>query len=74
MLVGMYVEKSHYPKTFLSLVSESDVDNEIIYLSEKTFTYCYGPHPFILVGSKHSLKKLKEIGYKTFDKWWSREI
>ena len=29
-------------------------------------------HPFILVGSKHSLKKLKEIGYKTFDKWWKK--
>ena len=73
MLVGMYVEQSHYPKTFLSLVSESDVDNESIYLSEKTFKPIVMGHPFILVGSKHSLKKLKEIGYKTFDKWWSEE-
>jgi hypothetical protein len=26
--------------------------------------------PFILFGNPYSLKKLKEIGYQTFDKWW----
>jgi hypothetical protein len=26
--------------------------------------------PFILFGNPHSLKKLKEYGFKTFDKWW----
>ena len=26
--------------------------------------------PFIIFGNPHTLKKLKELGYKTFDKWW----
>jgi hypothetical protein len=26
--------------------------------------------PFILFGNPNSLKKLKEYGFKTFDKWW----
>jgi hypothetical protein len=26
--------------------------------------------PFILFGNPHSLKKLKEYGFKTFDRWW----
>jgi hypothetical protein len=27
-------------------------------------------HPFIVLGSPHSLKTLKSYGFKTFDKWW----
>jgi len=27
-------------------------------------------HPFILISSKGTIKKLKELGFKTFDKWW----
>ena len=27
-------------------------------------------HPFLLLGNPHSLSKLKEMGYKTFDKWF----
>ena len=27
-------------------------------------------HPFIIVGSQGSLRKLKDIGYKTFDDFW----
>jgi len=26
--------------------------------------------PFILIGNRGSLKKLKEYGFKTFDRWW----
>jgi hypothetical protein len=26
--------------------------------------------PFIIFGNPYSIKKLKELGYKTFDKWW----
>jgi len=27
-------------------------------------------HPFIIVGATGSIKKLKDIGYKTFDEFW----
>ena len=27
-------------------------------------------HPFVIVGSPHSLKLLKSYGFKTFSNWW----
>lgn len=67
---GQFVQIDDYKKTFLSLVSESNVGNNTIYFSEKTFKPILAKHPFILLSSPNSLKKLKELGYKTFDKWW----
>lgn len=67
---GQIVEIEDYKKTFLSLVSESNVGSNTIYFSEKTFKPIVTKHPFILLSSPGSLKKLKDLGYKTFDKWW----
>jgi len=67
---GQFIQIDDYKKTFLSLVSESNVGNNTIYFSEKTFKPIIAKHPFILLSSPNSLKKLKELGYKTFDKWW----
>lgn len=58
---------------FLHIIVETLVDPKTIFFSEKTFRPIYALQPFILVGSKHQLKKLKEMGYKTFDKYWSEE-
>lgn len=62
--------------TFINIVT-------IQYLTDGAFDYSstYSiPHdlyysinnfqPFLFLGRKHHLKKLKEIGFKTFDKWW----
>lgn len=65
--IGMH--NSH----FLSIVSETLVKKDTIFFSEKTFKPIYMLQPFILVGSQYQLKKLKEMGYKTFDKYWSEE-
>jgi hypothetical protein len=46
------------------------VGSNTIYFSEKTFKPIVAKHPFILLSSPGSLKKLKDLGYKTFDKWW----
>lgn len=64
-----YVINSH----FLHIVVETLTDPNTIFFSEKTFRPIYALQPFILVGSKHQLKKLKEMGYKTFSKYWSEE-
>ncbi len=68
--IGQLIEHSHYERTFVSLVSESTSEDGVVYLSEKTFKPIAMGHPFIIVGSKGSLKKLKEIGYKTFERWF----
>ena len=61
---------SFYNNSYISVVVETENDDHIMFLSEKTFKpiMCY--HPFILLGSKHSLKTLKSLGYKTFSNWW----
>lgn len=54
--------------SWVSVVSESsfsDMDNEV-FVSEKTFKPIACMHPFIILGNRGSLAKLRELGYKTF--------
>lgn len=54
---------------WVSVISEaiySDYENSI-FISEKTFKPITCMHPFIILGAKGSLKKLRELGYKTFE-------
>ena len=55
---------------FLFLVTESLVNNNTLFISEKTFKPIYSFRPFIILGTPNILNKLKEMGFKTFDKWW----
>jgi hypothetical protein len=55
---------------FVNIITETLFDIDSIFLSEKTYKPIYLCQPFIVFGNPHSLKKLKELGYKTFDKWW----
>ena len=64
------IDESFHKKTFVSFVSETSVVNTVVFFSEKIFKPIYCCQPFILSGNPFSLKKLKEFGFKTFDKWW----
>jgi len=68
--LGQSVVIDDFKKTFFSVISETTVFDDTIYISEKTTKVIAVGHPFFLISSKNSLKKLKELGYKTFDKWW----
>jgi len=70
---------NYQSKSFLNLVSETFFySNEtgdysgrgVFYLSEKVFKAICFCQPFILLSKPNSLKFLKELGFKTFDKWW----
>ena len=55
--------------TWVSVISEAsfaDSDNTL-FLSEKIFKPIACNHPFIIAGNRGSLKKLRELGYRTFD-------
>lgn len=59
----------HYENTYFSIVNETNYFKNLgegLFLSEKVFKPILRCHPFILVSRPHSLRKLKEIGYKTF--------
>lgn len=40
------------------------------YLSEKSFKGFASLRPFVIVGPAGNLNKLKDYGFKTFDRWW----
>lgn len=68
--IGIELKLEDYKKTFVSLVTETSVNNDILFFSEKTYKPIIAQHPFIILGNANSLKYLKSIGFKTFDKWW----
>ena len=59
-----------YKKTFVSLVTETLATNDKLFFSEKTYKPIVAQQPFIIMGNPNSLKYLKSIGFKTFDRWW----
>lgn len=67
--LAVNIEKSDYEKTFISVVTESLVDDGTLFFSEKIWKPIMVGHPFILYGNKGSLSYLKSIGYQTFGKW-----
>ena len=72
-----------YRDSFVSVVTETfffnkdEIDtpwNDIqpipAFVTEKTEKCFSALHPFIIISTPYFLKYLKELGFKTFDKWW----
>ena len=59
-----YVQDSYF-----NLISETSVSSNNVFLTEKTFKCFAWKQPFIIWGNPYSLKKLHELGYKTFHPW-----
>ena len=56
----------HYERTILSVIAETTWNKNEIFISEKTFKAIAHSHPFIIVGPAGTLKKLRELGFRTF--------
>ena len=67
---GLLFKIEDHQKTFVSLVTETLVENDKLFFSEKTYKPILAQQPFIIMGNPNSLKYLKSIGFKTFDRWW----
>lgn len=65
----MNVPVRHCNKSFLFLVTETHFKNNTIFISEKTFKPVLLKMPFVSLGNPGTLTVLKELGFKTFDKW-----
>ena len=59
-----------HKNTFVNIITESLFSPNAIFFSEKTYKPMLACQPFIMLGNPRSLEKLKEQGFKTFDKWW----
>jgi len=51
-----------------TLLDENNPDN--VYITEKTWKAIVHKKPFIILGDVFSLKKLHQLGFKTFNQWW----
>ena len=68
--VGQWSNFSHqYKRIYFNIVTESCYNEDCIYMSEKIFKPISNLVPFIIVSTPFFLKKLREIGYKTFHPW-----
>lgn len=72
---GYYINRLHPDyclKTFVTVVSEPQYysDELTVFNSEKIFKPIACNHPFIILGSKGSLKYLKKRGYKSFSDYF----
>jgi hypothetical protein len=56
-----------YDDTYFSTVVETHQQGTCYWPTEKTFKACAYYHPFLLIGQHHALKKLKQMGFNTFD-------
>lgn len=65
--IDRIVPQVHYD-SWVSVISEASIgDSELtLFLSEKAFKPIACSHPFIFMGNRHSLAKIREMGYKTF--------
>ena len=64
-------DESHlFENVFVNLVNETHQPDNTVFITEKTYrsiNYC---RPFVINGDKGSLAYLKEMGFRTFDKFW----
>ena len=64
-------DESHlFRNTFLNIVNETHQQDDLVFITEKTYrsiNYC---RPFVINGDRGSLKYLKDMGFKTFDQFW----
>jgi hypothetical protein len=56
--------------SFCNIITETFYTNGPIHITEKVDKCFSAGQPFILVGGVGYIKKLQELGFKTFNKWW----
>ena len=59
--------KEHYLDTYVSIVNETGVLDDVTFITEKTIRPMFNRHPFIVWGNPYILKTLRSYGFKTFD-------
>jgi hypothetical protein len=70
-MAGLYsAVDPYYQTSLISVVTETNFQNNDIFNTEKIFKPMVHRHPFILVGPYKTLEHLKDMGYKTFSDFW----
>ena len=56
-----------YDDTYFSTVVETQQHGTCYWPTDKTFKACAYYHPFLLIGQCHTLKRLRQMGFETYD-------
>ena len=56
-----------YDDTYFSTVVETSQQGVCYWPTDKTFKACAYYHPFLLIGQYHTLKRLKQLGFETYN-------
>ena len=59
-----------YEDTLFSIVGETSASEKYLFITEKTMKPIMNFHPFFVVGNPFTLKRLRELGFKTFSDVW----
>ena len=62
-----FLNPDWYDDTYFSTVVETFQYDECIWVTDKTLKALAYYHPFLLIGQHHSLKRLKQMGFETYD-------
>jgi hypothetical protein len=62
--------RNFYQNSLLSVVTETNFENDELTLTEKSFKPAKEKHPFIIIGVRGSLKAMRDMGFKTFSEFW----
>lgn len=59
--------------SWVSIISEANASTDQCFLSEKIFKPLLLEHPFMVWGDRHTLHKLRELGYRTYGEFWNED-
>ena len=68
-----YVPLKACQKSFVYIATETLVDNQRMFFSEKVYKPLAIGMPFITLGNPGTLKTLRQLGYKTFSNWFNED-
>jgi hypothetical protein len=67
MSLSQVIPINVYNQTAYSLVCETNFENDYVFFTEKTVKPILARRLFIMIGHRHTLATLRELGFKTFD-------
>lgn len=68
------IDNRHFfENSYYYLITETNVENDVLFLSEKTYKAFYHKIPFIILGNPGSLKFLHSQGFETFSPYINEE-
>jgi hypothetical protein len=67
---NFFTKKECWMDTYFSVVTETSIEDDFCFISEKPIRPMIYFHPFIVLGNPNTLKRLKELGFETFPEFF----